>query len=254
MNVRSKGRPVVDQEWNLILKRCSDVLPHEEMDNEHLVEEWQTQGTSPHGCYIRPGQQSKALDKVWLCKMYLAGQQRIIGTGTLHQCARLYDAALFRFAKYRAHERVYNFSEEQARTDNTIESDVVSYLEDLEKLLLARKLLVTQQEKKEVQELRDIDRRHDRTAMGRIESTQHAIIEQIETLKTGLQTISDTIRQTNLTVAAINSRLASHVPVTVEMGGKPEIRGVKGPVGLPEFFRTPTNPQTPIGVKSTKHT
>jgi hypothetical protein len=64
MNVRSKGRPVVDQEWNLILKRCSDVLPHEEMDNEHLVEEWQTQGTSPHGCYIRPGQQSKALDKV----------------------------------------------------------------------------------------------------------------------------------------------------------------------------------------------
>jgi hypothetical protein len=83
------------------------------------------------------------------------------------------------------------FSEEQARTDNTIESDVVSYLEDLEKLLLARKLLVTQQEKKEVQELRDIDRRHDRTAMGRIESTQHAIIEQIETLKVGFQNISD---------------------------------------------------------------
>jgi hypothetical protein len=252
MNVRSKGRPVVDQEWNLILKRCSDVLPHEEMDNEHLVEEWQTQGTSPHGCYIRPGQQSKALDKVWLCKMYLAGQQRIIGTGTLHQCARLYDAALFRFAKYRAHERVYNFSEEQARTDNTIESDVVSYLEDLEKLLLARKLLVTQQEKKEVQELRDIDRRHDRTAVGRIESTQHAIIEQLETLKVGFQTISDTIRQSNLTLAAINSRLST----TVEMGGKPEIRGVKGPVGLPEFFRTPTNPQTPIGVKpaNTRHT
>lgn len=204
-----RGRPVVDVEWNAILSRAVEALPHEDEDNHSLVEQWRLTGELPHGCKLRPGQAMKAEERVWLCSMYLGQKQRVIGTGSLHQCARLYDAALFRFKKFRLHpdNDRYNFSEKQAQVDNTLEADVVSYLTALENLLIARGQLVSSQDRRDVRDIHITEERHSRTATGRIENTQRIMIQQIEGLKVAVQTITDLLRQTALTLSVLNSRL-----------------------------------------------
>lgn len=206
----NRGRPAVDREWNSILSRAANILPHEDLDNAQLIEDWRQTGELPHGCKLRPGHQDRADEKVWLCAMYVGGKQRVIGSGSLHQCARLYDAALFRFEKFRLHPAgdSYNFTKEQAKVDNTLEAGVISYLTDLENLLIARGELVSALDRKSISDLKNIEGKHGRTALGRLEQTQFVMIEQIESLKMGLQSISEAIRQSNLTLAAINSRLA----------------------------------------------
>lgn len=206
-----RGRPIVDTEWNAILSRSAEIVPHEDDDNEARVEQWRLTGELPHGCKLRPGQAEKSLEKVWLCSMYLGKKQRIIGTGTLHQCARLYDAAIFRFAQYRLHpgNDLYNFSLQQAKADNYFESEISGYFDGMEALLLARGELTSSADRKNVRQLNVAEERHGRTAMGRLENTQRIMIDQIEALKVGLQTVTDLVKQSALTLSVLNSKISS---------------------------------------------
>jgi hypothetical protein len=242
---RRRGRPVIDVEWNAVISRSIFCVPHEEDDNEELIEDWRLTGKLPHGCKIRPGMQDKALEKVWLCQMYLGKKQRIIGTGSLHQCARLYDAALLRFEKYRSHPgELWNFDKAQARTDNTIEAEMVSYLSDLEALLKERDLLTTNEERKQVAELKECDRRHDRTVAGRLESTQHAIIDQLESMKIA---IAD-IRTAQISSAMALSALQSLLTTDKQPPGPQQEAKTLVP-SIPAIFSRVTA-VTPVGAKS----
>lgn len=216
----NKGRPVIDSEWNAVISPSPVILPHEEEDNQSLVEEWKLSGALPHGCKIRPGQQSKALGSVWLCQMYLGGKQRVIGTGTLHQCSRLYDAALVTFEKYRSHPTtdLYNISREQAISDIEIESNLSDYLCDLEKVLLERKLITTALQRKNIQELREVDRRHARTSSGRTERGLHLLADQIDSIKISISTLDSIIRSSALTLAAIQSLLQNKTTTVTPIG------------------------------------
>lgn len=233
-----RGRPPIDTAWNALINRAASVIPHETEDNEDRVEEWRATSLAPRGCKLRPGRHNhdNADGATWLCQMYVGGKQRVIGSGTLHQCARLYDAAIWRFKKYRnANEAIYNFDEESARRDNSLEADVVSFLTDLEALLLERKLLTTAEERKGIQEIREVDQRHDRTASGRIEVTQRAIIDQVETLKIAVQDLTTLTKTNAMTLALIQSYLVHDKPAKEDRRVIPSI---------PEIFKG----VTPVGV------
>lgn len=235
-----RGRPPIDTTWNTLINRAAFVIPNEVEDNEERVEEWRATSLAPRGCKLRPGHRD-ADAAVWLCQMYVGGKQRVIGSGTLHQCARLYDAAIWRFKKYRnAHEAVYNFDEESARRDNTIEADVVSFLTDLESLLLERKLLTTAEERKGIQEIRETDQRHERTVSGRLEVTQRAIIDQVETLKIAVQDLTTLTKTNAMSLSVIQSFL-------VHNEQKPDLTVIPG---IPSIFKG----VTPIIFTNTAHT
>jgi hypothetical protein len=243
---KQRGRPIIDTAWNAVIAHSAVVTPHEEEANIDLVDEWKLSGVLPHGCKIRPGQQSKASGPVWLCQMYLGGKQRIIGSGSLHQCSLLYDAALAKFEKYRSHStlELYNTNKEQALSDIKIESGLSDYLDTLEALLLERKLITTSEERKNVQELREVDRRHDRTAAGRLERGLQILADQVESLKISISTIDSIIRSSALSIAAVQSLL--------EPNSKPhsEDRKVVPSIADPTIFNfKPTHIPTPIGVK-----
>lgn len=179
--------------------------------------------------------------------MYLGQKQRVIGTGSLHQCARLYDAALFRFKKFRLHpdNDRYNYSEQQAQVDNTLEADVIGYLTAVENLLIARGQLVSSQDRRDVRDIHITEERHSRTATGRIENTQRILIQQIEGLKVAVQTITDLLRQTALTVAALNSRLASSAIIVASTSDDKKVVPM-----IPQLACfNPLTPMTPFGVK-----
>jgi hypothetical protein len=75
-----------------------------------------------HGCSLDKVSASsirKRHSDGWRCQFFIRGRQRIIGRGTLYQCARIFDAASLRFAPFRIYQTtpVFNFSREQAESD-----------------------------------------------------------------------------------------------------------------------------------------
>jgi hypothetical protein len=179
----TRGRPVTDTAWHSIVDKAERTLPKDGSfnENENMVQEWQL-GHSWHGCAIHPRYRDRATESVWVCKFYLAGQQRVLGRGTLYQCARLYDAALVHYAKYRTGKPTnFNFDERQAGNDQ-MDADFVLYFGAIEDYFNEHHVILTTSEQRvEHSRLATLDRQHDtRTASGRIEVRLTAIESDIK--------------------------------------------------------------------------
>lgn len=128
------GRPSKDLAWTELIRHSDLVITDKVEENDQMLAEL-TDGATWSGCQLKP--KGKEDRPHWYCKFYLGGKQRVIGKGTLYQCAKLYDCALIFFDKYRARRdqwgnRQFNFSEEVGKTAPAIEQ----YFQSLEKHLL----------------------------------------------------------------------------------------------------------------------
>lgn len=174
--------PIIDLEWRKLTARAKTAIPDDEDLTRELLELYQSDGVSPRGCAITNG---TSINQQWVCKMYLGGKQRILGYGTVYQCARLYDAAFWRFRQYRTERsesagQVYNFSEASAGDDN-MQADIVALLCDMEDLLKSRGLLKTSEQRETEQRQRKSEYQHARyTAKGRVEQLTEYLIELVE--------------------------------------------------------------------------
>lgn len=176
MNKRNtiRGRPPTDLGWAEITAKAERSLPSDGQfnENENMVEEWRSANRSWYGCSIHPNNFARAFESAWVCKIYLAGEQRVIGRGTLYQCARLYDAAQVHYAKYRTGKPTrFNFDEQQAKSDQC-HADFVNFFGAISDLFSERGIvLTTAEQRSEHSRLKTLDRQHDtRTAAGRIEA------------------------------------------------------------------------------------
>lgn len=212
-----RGRPPTDLGWAEICAKAQRTLPADGQfnENENMVEEWRSADRSWYGCSIHPNNYARALDSAWVCKIYLAGEQRVIGRGTLYQCARLYDAAQVHYAKYRTGKPTrFNFDEQQAKSDQC-HADFVHFFGAISDLFSERGIILTTAEQRvEHSRLRTLDRQHDtRTATGRIETRLTALEKSQENLHATLARI-----ETRLNTIAVQLALQPVVvvPATAE--------------------------------------
>jgi len=166
----------IDLEWRALASRAVGVVPDDDEENRSLVDDYFEANVAPRGCSITNGSD---IARTWVAKTYIGGMQRVLGYGTCYQCARLYDAAIWRFAKYRTAKQTfgdpYNFDAKQAESDNA-DPLIGLLLSDMEKLLLSRGELRTPEQRSSEAKQRRADYRHDRyTSTGRMEK----LIEQI---------------------------------------------------------------------------
>lgn len=177
------AEPLIDREWNTIAARAKKYIPDDAEINNELLEVYQLDGESPIGCSITNG--TDAL-RQWRAKMYVGGKQRVLGYGTCYQCARLYDAAKWRFRQYSIERdfpgKVYNFGEEQASEDN-MQADIEAIVCDMERLLIKRRLLKTAEQREAAQKSRKAAYQAERyTAKGRTESLLERLFVMVEAM------------------------------------------------------------------------
>lgn len=177
------NEPAIDREWNAIVARAKTLMPDDSDINRELLEIYQTEGESPRGCSITNGTDCL---RPWRVKMYIGGKQRVLGYGTCYQCARLYDAAHWRFSKYRTERntpgQTYNFGEAQAGDDN-MHADIQCIVCDMEDLLLKRGLLRTPEQRESDQKSRKAAYHAERyTTKGRIEKMMEQIFGMLESM------------------------------------------------------------------------
>lgn len=215
----TRGRPPSDLGWSEIAAKAQRTLPAdgEFNENENMVEEWRNENRSWHGCSLHPKNFARAFDSVWVCKFYLAGEQRVIGRGTLYQCARLYDAAQVHYAKYRTGKPTrFNFDEQQAKSDQC-HADFVHFFGAISDLFEERGIILTTADQRaEHSRLKTLDRQHDtRTATGRIE-TRLTAIEQAGKLRDDTLARIETRLNTLAAQLATLHSLPAVSPVTAE--------------------------------------
>lgn len=215
--IRDRGRPIADADWAEIAAKAKRTLPAdgEFNENSNMVDEWHDGVRSWHGVAIHPKNHNRAFEAVWLTKFYLAGQQRVIGKGTLYQCARLYDAALIHFAKYRTRRPSYfNFDEQQAKHDQG-HADFVLYFGAIHDLLEARGLsLSTSEQRSEHSKLHRLDREHaTRTASGRIEVRLTAIETLLQAAALRQEKLEQRLSTLTMQITLVLSRLNQTMPV-----------------------------------------
>lgn len=216
-----RGRPVSDVEWNEILAKCERTLPADGDFNENanMVEEWTMNDRAFHGCVIHPRNRDRAVESVWTCRFYLAGEQRTLGRGTLYQCARLYDAAQVHYAKYRTGKPTqFNFDEKQAKYDQC-NADFVHFFGAISDLFEARGIVLTTAEQRvEHSRLRTLDRQHDtRTATGRIEARLTAIEQSQEKLHAAIGAIQTCLNSLHTQLVCRLGPLPVVTPATPEL-------------------------------------
>lgn len=216
----TRGRPPSDLGWADIAAKAQRTLPAdgEFNENEHMVDEWRTENRSWHGCSLHPKNFARAFDSVWVCKFYLAGEQRVIGRGTLYQCARLYDAAQVHYAKYRTGKPTrFNFDEQQAKSDQC-HADFVHFFGAISDLLEERGIVLTTAEQRaEHSRLRTLDRQHEtRTASGRIEV-------RLTALEKLAQEQSATLARYETCLNTLNTQLACLISLPTVTPATPEI-------------------------------
>jgi len=216
----TRGRPPSDLGWAEITAKAERTLPADGQfnENENMVEEWRGPAArSWYGCSIHPNNFARAHESAWVCKIYLAGEQRVIGRGTLYQCARLYDAAQVHYAKYRTGKPTrFNFDEAQAKSDQC-HADFVHFFGAISDLFEERGIvLTTAEQRSEHSRLRTLDRQHDtRTATGRIETRLTALEKSQESLHAPLARIETRLNTLAAQLALLHS-LPAVVPATAE--------------------------------------
>lgn len=159
-----RGRNIKDEDWNKLVKPPLDFIEDDFDAGVAMLND----GT-PRGCFLTQGGKEKS-SLHWRCHFYLAGQQRILGRGSVWQCAKLYDYALFFFEKYRIRKAAgqFNFSKLDAESDMNFEPAIGQYLTGLESYLIGKDVLklpvarVPDEKKK-------AEQRHRRTAAGALE-------------------------------------------------------------------------------------
>lgn len=187
----------LDPEWEKLLARLNldKCLPDDAEVNSAYVERWHFDSQSPKGSHLHPGYHKHPLEPHWCCKIYLGGEQRVIGKGSCYQMAKLYDAARFFFEKYRTAKESfgsldYNFSRETAERELKENLFLRAYLENVEHVLVQRDELLTQEQRAEHAALRKKDLRHSRyTTAGQLKYTQDLILEQLENLSLGIESL-----------------------------------------------------------------
>lgn len=180
------NEPIIDREWRALAAKAKTLIPNDEEENRAMLEDYLESGDSPKGCNITNGASG---NQQWTCKMYLGGKQRVLGYGTCYQCARLYDAAYWRFKQYRIDRDMcgtmeYNFGEAQAG-DSNLDANIISLLSEMEELLKSRGLLKTSLEREALQKQRKAEYQSNRyTAKGRIEGMISELFEAVGRLET----------------------------------------------------------------------
>ena len=113
-------------------------LPNDEARNAELVADHVQHNIRPHGCVLDKNSRNHPEAAVWKTVIFIGGAQRVIARGTLYQCARVYDAALIRWASFRTRHHVdfskpetFNFNKAQAGKDS-IDADFVLHFGNLE--------------------------------------------------------------------------------------------------------------------------
>jgi hypothetical protein len=167
------GRPSLDPKWAAIIATAPELLPDDPDETEALNEIAHRDQILPRGCVLRPSARGKGreLDSVWLCYQSINGTRRLIGKGTLFQCARLWDASLIYFDAYRKRGKVdglFNFSQDTAKADLLLEPDLVAYLDALKALLLERGLMPQRTDRAEQAKLNCATRRHSETVTAKV--------------------------------------------------------------------------------------
>lgn len=200
------GRPVSDPEWSALLDKSQWNLPSDGSfeENANMVQEWWDCLRHWHGCVIHPRNRGRATESVWTCRFYLAGEQRVIGRGTLYQCARLYDAAQVHYAKYRTGKPAhFNFDDGAQAKSDQCNADFVNFFGAIADLFEARGIILTTAEQRsEHSRLKTLDRQHDtRTATGRIEA-RLTTIEQAGKLR------DDTLARIETRLNTLSAQLA----------------------------------------------
>lgn len=145
-----RGRPVKDTAWSLLVNQSLPFLENDEDENTILLNKLSEK--IPRGCF-----KTWKSEKVWRCHFYIGGSQRVLGRGTLYQCAKLYDYALVLFDKHRVRKAItyYNFSKADAESEILNEPAIRRYFESLEGYLLSAKLLKTEEEAQAEKEIQD---------------------------------------------------------------------------------------------------
>lgn len=175
------NEPIIDREWRALASKAKTLIPNDEEENRAMLEDYLESGESPKGCSITNGASGS---QQWACKMYLGGKQRVLGYGTCYQCARLYDAAYWRFKQYRINRDMcgtmeYNFGEGSAG-DSNLDANIISLLSEMEDLLKSRGLLKTAEQREAEQRERKAEYQSNRyTAKGRIEALVEKLFEAI---------------------------------------------------------------------------
>lgn len=168
-----RGRPVKDIAWSGLVNESLSFIENDEDEDIRLINDLQDR-IVPRGCF-----RTWKSEKVWRCHFYIGKSQRVLGRGTLYQCAKLYDYALVLFDKYRVRKAItyYNFSKEDAEGDILGEPAIRRYFESLESYLLESKLLKTPAELAAEREIKGDEtrekqrlREHKRTVAGTIET------------------------------------------------------------------------------------
>lgn len=210
---RPRGRIPNDPEWAAIVAKAERTLPADGdlNENENMVDDWRS-GHRYHGCVIHPKDHKRATGSVWQCRFYLAGAQRVLGRGTLYQCARLYDAALVKYADFRSNRTVaFNFSESEAKHDQG-HADFVLYFGAIEDYFKPRgELLDTATNKQEHARLRVLDRQHrTRTFSGQVQTQLDALTAQVSALAKNFDTLDTRIAQLDGRIAMLCSKFGLH--------------------------------------------
>lgn len=176
--MNESSEPILDLEWRAITAKSEELMPNDDDVNNELLEIYQQEGVSPRGCAVSGNK--------WIAKIYIGGKQRILGYGSCYQCARLYDAAFWRFRQYRTKRelvgQIYNFGEAQAGDDN-LNPDIQNIVCGFEDLLIKRGLLRTPEQREADQRARKAEYQSARyTTKGRLEHMLENLLERVEDL------------------------------------------------------------------------
>lgn len=194
------NNPIIDLEWRALARQAQTTIPDDPDLNRCLVDDYTEFGHMPHGCSITNGNN---LDRLWVAKIYVGGKQRVLGYGSCYQCARLYDVALLRFSPYRTAKPVfcknpYNFDVRQATEDNEHKA-IGGLMNDMEKLLKSRDLLMTAEQRAALAKTRRADYQHDRyTATGRMEKLIEQLFGMIEAQSAAIERLQKEVAKNTL--------------------------------------------------------
>lgn len=215
------SRAISDPEWHAISLRLAKVFPvdGEFNENENMVREWR-EGRIWHGCSLDPRvSDERALGDAWLCKLYLGGRQRVLMRGSLYACARMFDAAILRFAKFRTAEpSVFNFTKHNAVMDQG-DADFVTVTADVETLFRARgEELLDKTQRDENRRFRVMERQHStRTVSGRIETRLTVIEHHVEHMQSLLASMKQLEAKLALVLTRFGVALPEVTPATAEI-------------------------------------